>query len=85
MPSGDDRRRPSEAIASDGSSRRPGSVADDRSDAQVLPVDFVDAAARCGLLEGGSEYESDLSSNPAHLEGFGTDGSQAPWADPRAR
>jgi len=33
---------------------------------------FYDAASRDGgLLRGGSEYSADLSSNSAHLEGFG--------------
>jgi hypothetical protein len=32
---------------------------------------FYEAAEASGLIGGGSEYASDLSSNPQHLEGFG--------------
>ncbi len=32
---------------------------------------FYEAAEASGLIGGGSEYASDLSSNPKHLEGFG--------------
>ena len=46
-------------------------------DAEKTPVtgkarSFYEAAAKeGGLLDGGSEYPSDLSTNPAHMEGFG--------------
>lgn len=32
---------------------------------------FYESALASGLIEGGAEYAADLSSNPAHLEGFG--------------
>jgi len=32
---------------------------------------FYEAAGASGLIGGGSDYASDLSSNPKHLEGFG--------------
>lgn len=60
-----------EVIALDGVASILGSALVKRHDGRTLPVNFLESATQCGLLDGGSDYAADQSSNPAYLDGFG--------------